>query len=66
MMSATASDLLRRNEPEVLEERGPLSYTDKQVRIIQLVLDEQDLTVEEIAERTGAHETYVRSILRRM
>lgn len=63
---ATAGELLRRYEPDVIEQRGPLSFTEKQTDIVRAAIDNQDMDVEDLADMVGAHTTYVRSVLRRV
>lgn len=47
------------------EDAGELSYTDKQVAIIRAAVENPDADVNEIADMSDSHVTYVRSVLDR-
>lgn len=47
------------------EDAGELSYTDKQVAIVRAAVQNPDADVNEIADMSDSHVTYVRSVLDR-
>jgi len=50
---------------EATDDEGEMSYTDKQVRIIKSALKNPGASVDDIADMTDSHVTYVRSVLGR-
>lgn len=58
---STGQALLERQD----DDAGELSYTDKQVAIIRAAYENPDADVNEIADMSDSHVTYVRSVLDR-